>query len=175
MKKAYGKEKSQAANERLRLSYRPRKVRMLFVGESPPASGKFFYAGNSGLYRAVRHVFLDAIPALDDKDFLETFRVLGCYLVDLCGKPVDRLDSRERKLACMAGEVGLSRTIKRLQPKIIVTLARSIAANVRRAEKLAGWQGQILELPYPGRWKSHREVFAKGLTPILKKIARPRW
>lgn len=175
MKKSLGKEKSAAANERLRLSYRPREVRVLFVGESAPASGKFFYAGNSGLYRAVKQVFLNAIPAFSDKDFLEAFRELGCCLVDLCGKPVDRLETRERKLACLAGEDGLSRTIKKLQPEIIVTLARSIAANVRCAKKLARWQGEILELPYPGRWKSHREVFAEGLTPVLKKIARVRW
>ena len=38
--------------EQLRESYRPEKVEFLFVGESPPPSGKkFFYAGNSRLFR----------------------------------------------------------------------------------------------------------------------------
>jgi len=31
------------ARERLRKRYRPSPVRILFVGESPPASGRFFY------------------------------------------------------------------------------------------------------------------------------------
>jgi len=32
--------------EALRRSYRPEKVRLLMVGESAPASGKFFYLGD---------------------------------------------------------------------------------------------------------------------------------
>jgi hypothetical protein len=35
----------------LRARYRPTKVRVPFVGEEPPASGTFFYAGNSQVYR----------------------------------------------------------------------------------------------------------------------------
>jgi hypothetical protein len=38
--------------EHLRKHYRPDRVRILFVGESPPASGRFFYQADSGLYRA---------------------------------------------------------------------------------------------------------------------------
>jgi hypothetical protein len=64
---------------------------MLFVGESPPASGRLFYHADSGLYRAIRQTFLSALPDLKDADFLESFRQLDCYLVDLCGSPVDRL------------------------------------------------------------------------------------
>ena len=43
--------------ERLRQQFRPEAVRLLFIGESPPASGRFFYHGDSGLYRAIREVF----------------------------------------------------------------------------------------------------------------------
>jgi hypothetical protein len=35
--------------ESLRQSYRPQQVRVLFVGESPPAGGTFFYRANSNL------------------------------------------------------------------------------------------------------------------------------
>ena len=41
---------------------------MLFVGESP-ASGRFFYRADSGLYRAIRQTFLSAFPDLKDADF----------------------------------------------------------------------------------------------------------
>ena len=34
---------AEAARERLRRRYRPARVRILFVGEAPPASGRFFY------------------------------------------------------------------------------------------------------------------------------------
>jgi hypothetical protein len=46
---------------------------MLFVGESPPASGRLFYHADSGLYRAIRQAFLSAFPDLKDADFLESF------------------------------------------------------------------------------------------------------
>ena len=47
----------QSCHEELRARYRPDKVRVLFVGESPSASGEFFYLGNSRLYHAFREAF----------------------------------------------------------------------------------------------------------------------
>jgi hypothetical protein len=161
-----------ALREKLRRRYRPARVRMLFIGESPPASGRFFYQEDSGLYRAVRGAFLNAIPLLRDVDFLRSFRALGCYLVDLCGEPVDRLKRKQRAYACQEGEVRLRRTIQRLKPEIIVTVVRSIAPNVRRVLVGADWKGQHLELPYPGRWWHHRTVFEKELIPILRALIR---
>src|ERR1700678_475404 len=162
-------DKAALARERLRRRYRPDRVRMLFIGEAPPASRRFFYAADSGLYRAIRHTFIAALPHLADTDFLASFRDLGCYLVDLWWTPVDRLDRRQRKQICDAGEVRLSRTIRQLHPEIIVTVVRSIAANVRRAQQQADWKGTYLELPYPGRWQHHRLAFAKALTPVLRR------
>jgi hypothetical protein len=166
----FNKHRSTAEEkERLRRSYRPVRVQILFVGESPPASGRFFYQADSGLYRAIRNTFRAAFPALPEDDFLHSFRELGCYLIDLCGRPVDRLNSEKRKQACRDGEVGLARSLKELQPKIVVTVVRSISANVRRAQVSANWKGLYLELPYPGRWKEHRVAFEDELKPILRK------
>lgn len=164
--------KTSLARERLRNRYRPPRVRMLFVGESPPASGRFFYQANSGLYRAIRETFINAYPGLEDRDFLGSFRGAGCYLIDLCRTPVDQLNRQQRRQACLAGEIRLSRIIKRLRPKIIVTVVRSIAPNVRRAQERAKWNGTHFELPYPGRWKHHRLAFAEALIPILQKLMK---
>nr|MBC8193829.1 hypothetical protein [FCB group bacterium] len=38
------------ASEDLRQAFKPPKVEVLFIGESPPAGGTFFYNGNSKLY-----------------------------------------------------------------------------------------------------------------------------
>jgi hypothetical protein len=167
-------DRAPVARERLRRRYRPAQVKILFVGESPPASGRFFYQADSGLYRAVRGTFLAVFPALEDVEFLDAFRALDCYLVDLCGEPVDRMGRKLRAETCNAGVIRLSRMIRQMQPKIIVTLVRSIAENVRRAESLAGWYGEHLELPYPGRWKTHQLEFADGLMPILKRELRAK-
>jgi hypothetical protein len=161
--------KTSLARERLRRRYRPKRVKILFIGEAPPASTRFFYSANSGLYRAIRHTFVAALPQLADKEFLESFRDQGCYLVDLCGTPVDRFAKQKRMKICEAGEVRLSRAIQQLRPEIIVTVVRSITANVRRAQQLANWNGLHLELPYPGRWQHFRLEFERALIPVLRR------
>jgi hypothetical protein len=158
--------------ERLRRKYRPAPVKILFVGEAPPASGRFFYQADSGLYRAFRNTFQIVFPALSDAGFLESFREMGCYLVDLCGKPVDHLSNSERRKAYLDGEVRLSRILKELHPQIVIVVVRSIVPNVRRSIEKAGWKGQLLELPYPGRWQHHRITFKEQLLPVLRKLKR---
>jgi hypothetical protein len=143
-------------------------VRILFVGESPPASGRFFYHADSGLYRAIREAFVKAFPALRERDFLKSFRSLGCYLVDLCEHPVDHLQPRARRKAWAAGEPRLTKSIRSLRPAIVIVVIRSIARNVRRSELQANWCGQHVELPYPGRWIRHRTAFIRRLVRILR-------
>jgi hypothetical protein len=161
--------KTTLARERLRRRYRPNAVRILFVGESPPASGRFFYRMDSGLYRAVRDGFVAAFPALGAAGFLESFRDLGCYLVDLCAQPVDRLGKEQRQQACLAGEARLTRSIRRLQPAVIITVVRSIGTNVERARQRANWTGLHVQVSYPGRWHRHRAAFLEALIPVLQR------
>ena len=157
------------SRELTRQRYRPEHVHMLFVGEAPPASGLFFYDANSGLYRAIRDTFLQALPALREGDFLRCFQRLGCYLVDLCGEPVDRLDKDLRRGICSDGESRLAETIRTLKPKLIISVVRSIQNNVSRACEQAGFGGQHINLPYPGRWVRHRAEFENALAPILQR------
>ena len=81
--------------ESLRRAFRPAQIQLLFAGEAPPASGRFFYRGDSGLYRAMRDAFAAIDPSIAGTDFLSRFREAGCYLVDLCPEPVDRLTAGE--------------------------------------------------------------------------------
>lgn len=158
--------------ERLRRHYRPDRVRILFVGESPPASGRFFYQADSGLYRAVRDTFLTAFPSVRKTEFLDSFRALGCYLVDLCAEPVDNMTRDARRCACRSGEARLAQIIRTLRPEIIITVVRSIRENVKRAREQAGWSGMHLELPYPGRWYRARLQFSRQLVRLLRKTVR---
>src|SRR5215469_2298624 len=129
----------QAERERLRRWHRPARVRLLFIGESPPASGRFFYCRDSGLYRAIRDAFRIIDPTITDDGFLDLFQKSGCYLIDACARPVDYLGARSRREACLAGEPALTRKIRQLQPGAIVILLKSIGDNVRRAAVQAGW------------------------------------
>ncbi|MBF8290850.1 MAG: hypothetical protein HW391_1818 [Chloroflexi bacterium] len=85
---------------RLRSRYRPAGVRVLFVGESAPAGGTHFYLANSNLFRATREAFglgLDLPSPPDGSAFLEWFQGLGCWLVDIAERPVNRLPTVERE------------------------------------------------------------------------------
>ena len=159
------------AREQLRQRYRPQRVRMLFIGESPPASGRFFYQADSGLYRAFRDVFALADPTINDGNFLKRFQRRGCYLIDLCARPVDDLAPKQRRAACRRGEAALAESIRQLRPQILVILLRSIQPNVRRALQSAGWSGDVIEVPYPGRWKRHRQKFTEILLPVLQRLS----
>jgi hypothetical protein len=156
--------------ERLRRRFRPDRLRLLFVGESPPASGRFFYQGDSGLYRAMRDAFQSVDPAISDANFLARFQAVGCYLIDLCPKPVDHLDSKARRAVCLANESSLSRTIARVHPPAIATVVRSIEGNIAQAACRAGWHGPVLHLPYPGRWSRHRNLFVDTLVPTIVSL-----
>lgn len=100
--------------ERLRLRYRPAHVKVLFVGESPPRSGAFFYRGDSDLYEATKAVFEVVCRqswAGDDPDpFLRCLRGAGCYLDDLSHEPISHLrlkdtSKREMRLERRRGSV----------------------------------------------------------------------
>jgi hypothetical protein len=158
--------------EVVRKSFRPRKVKLLFVGESPPASGRFFYHRDSGLYRAMRDAFIAADQTINDENFLKRFQDAGCYLVDLCGRPVDDLDLPQRRAACDAGVPRLAKTIAELNPECLATLVRSIEAGVKTAASRAAWDCPLLHLPYPGRWIRHRRAFAEMLVLEIRKLLR---
>jgi hypothetical protein len=156
--------------ETLREKFRPKRIRILFIGEAPPASGRFFYSANSGLYRAMRDAFRAADPRIDDENFLESFQASGCYLTDLYPKPIDQLDSKSRRRARVAGEEILSKKLVRLRPEKIAPVLRAIANHVANAALQANWRGEIIELPYPGRWHRHRAEFVKALKPVLQEL-----
>ena len=156
--------------EQLRRAHRPQNLRLLFIGEAPPASGRFFYRRDSGLYRAMLEVFQKAHPSINDETFLAEFRASGCYLVDLCTEPVDRLEAGPRRAACRAAEPDLAKTLSQLRPEMIATLVRSIEANVRNAVESAEWNGKLIHLPYPGRWSHLKENFVKALFPVVRSL-----
>jgi hypothetical protein len=163
-----------ADHEALRARHRPEKVAILFVGESPPASRRFFYNRDSGLYRAMLNAFQLVDSTITDDNFLDIFQKSGCYLTDVCRRPVDRLEKIARHKACMAGERHLAEKICDLQPSIIITFVRSIQKNVENAVSIAGWHGTLLNTPYPGRWVHHKKIFVQILVPQLQVLLKPR-
>ena len=169
---------TQLRREALRNRFRPASLKLLFIGEAPPASGRFFYQADSGLYRAMREAFQLVDPTISEADFLTQFQAFGCYLIDLCPDPVDQLAANLRRASCVANEGALADKIGRLYPRAVATVVRSIEASVERSLRLANWHGPIVHLPYPGRWSHHKAEFIRTLKPLLETfqqtaIARP--
>ncbi len=83
--------------ELIRARYRPPRVMVLFVGESAPASGKFFYGDENSFAGHIRRAIWPDI--VDHHDFLDRFRSCGWFLDDLVLEPVDN----EKLVARAAG------------------------------------------------------------------------
>ena len=165
--------------EALRGSFRPSDVRVLFVGESPPNAGSFFYAGDSELYRATRDAFHRALPDSRAGDFLQYFAASGCYLEDLSHEPINQLTNhsdgswRKRLEMRRAGEASLAQMIATSKPAVIVVLLKGIADNVARAAAIAGYTHvERHVLTYPSRWHRHRVAYRVELSSLVRTLAR---
>jgi hypothetical protein len=147
--------------ERTRRLYKPDRIRVLFIGESPPAGGTFFYYANSALYFATREAFETAVPGLrDEDDFLAAFQRLGCYLEDLSPVPVNHLDlgdreqRSERRAMRQEGIRPLARRMRSWSPTVVapVVLDMVRTGDIDEALRLAGHAAaERADSPFPGR------------------------
>jgi hypothetical protein len=140
--------------EALRLKYRPRKIRVLFVAESRPIGGTFFYAGNSHLVRYTERAFRMAygVPAMTMADFLDGFKAEGCYLEDLCAEPVNQIKKYALRRAEWArGVPHLLKQLEGASPLAIVPIHKGSERYVRQAAEQAGLLHLLkAAIPYPG-------------------------
>jgi hypothetical protein len=119
--------------EALRRKYRPPVVCTLFVGESAPANGTFFYDGNTRFTRHMQNAF-EAAYGSSDVPFLTRFKSFGWYLDDLVLTAVNKVKNRkDRKERCVAAREGLAGRIADYRPRLVVSLARWIDDDVRAA------------------------------------------
>jgi len=166
---------SLSANERLRRGYRPEEVRVVFIAESPPAGGTFFYRANSKLYYATREAFEAAIPSLRrEDDFLDAFKRLGCYLDDLSPRPVNHLDMNdpERRQARRDGVAPLARRMRRWSPRAAVVVMKAIVPQADEALARAGHADVLHEaLPFPARHAPH---YIEQLRDVVRAWRRRR-
>lgn len=158
--------------EAKRREYQPPVVRVLFIGESAPANGTFFYYGNSNLAKYTREAFEAVFGKFNDmSQFLDTFRERGCYLVDLCSEPVNQLSNKspQRRAVRESGVSPLSAFMRELQPKprVMVVVMKAIEKYVRRAAKDAELaDSPLFVLPFPVR--GHQGEYVRRLSELLK-------
>jgi hypothetical protein len=134
--------------EELLKSFHPDCITTLFVGESAPVSGRFFYSGNSSLFRAMKRAFGNR------ETFIEDFKRKGFYLDDLVLTPINKLERRERSRRRQNAVPELAKRLVEYKPKAVVVVMRAILPKVRQAMQLAGMSYEPFCVPHPafGNW-----------------------
>ena len=150
------------ALEELRNGFRPDSISTLFVGESAPAGGTFFYCGNSTLFREMKKVF-------GNRDsFLEDFKRKGFYLDDLVLVPVNNLPAIERKRLRRDAIEEFANRLIAYKPKAVVIVMKAIVPVVREAMRKAGISFEPFSVSHPAFGNSTR--FRNGMTEIIDNL-----
>ena len=158
--------------EAVRANYRPERAVTLLVGESAPASGKFFYGDDETAFaRHIRQAMQAAelLPdTIDHCKFLDRFKSCGWYLDDLVLTPVDRLAMPDRRKARRAAQASLARRIREYRPRAIVSLLMCIREIVEQAAGEAGSDAELFAVPFPGHGNQGR--FREKMAVIVPKL-----
>ena len=164
------KPQLESKQEKKRLQYKPKKIRFLFIGESMPSGGTFFYFENSKLYQYTKEAFLQNFD-WPEKEFLKLFKSNRFYLDDLCQEPINNLDEPTKRRARNAYEKNLADRIKQYNPKVIISTPMSIEKNVNTAINKAGLTLNIYSLPFPAQGYQGRYV--NELSDLLSTVIKP--
>ena len=148
--------------ETLRKSFQPDCITTLFVGESAPDSGRFFYSGDSSLFHAMKRAFGSK------ETFLGDFKKKGFYLDDLARMPINKLEGRERSRRREEAVPELAKRLIEYKPKAVVVVMRAILPKVRQAMRMAGISYEPFCVPHPafGNWTR----FSNAMTEIIDDL-----
>jgi hypothetical protein len=145
--------------EKVRRGFRPRHITTLFVGESPPHGGAFFYNRDSRLYRRVKEAFGN------DENFLSEFKAKGFFLDDLVLYPINQIkEKKERNEHRRKGVPMLASRMKDYQPAAVVALMLEIEPMVIDAMDQAG----LSSVP---RYVTHFPIFPKNVKAFKEEMA----
>jgi hypothetical protein len=154
--------------ETIRKRFLPVRITTLFVGESAPHSGDFFYCGNTAMWSHVKRAVELAFGKSDD--FLKSFQAYGWYLDDLVLEPVNHLPKSQRIAKCLDAQNSLANRIAFYQPEAIVSLLKRIDPFVNAAAILAGSNATRYGVPFPGMGQQTR--FQADMAAIIRKLPR---
>jgi len=167
--------------EELREEWNPQnigvRIKVLFVGESPPKSGRFFYNRNSVLYCATFCAF-SRIFRIAEPEFLEFFQKSGCYLYDVLKVPGQEIKEVDKSTLNQAKE-DLKNFIKDVKPDVVIVVHRGVYKRIEGILSQLRKEGIIksfYSLPFPttGRPKGDSTTnfnrYVEGLCDILNEL-----
>jgi hypothetical protein len=159
--------------EKLRLRYRPDVISVLFVGESAPRSGRFFYDDDrpSPLRRRTERLMRESLSGRIDHDFLRSFQRLGLFLDDICLEPINHLCPSDKRRKCREWEPDLGRRLIAAAPQMIVGIGTTRRRNLERARAAAGIGAPFEVMTFPNR-PDQIERYEAELPALLNRLDR---
>lgn len=158
----------------LRDRYRPTQTRLIFIAESPPSSGKYFYDPEGltaePLFRALMCDVLERQVA-SKTDGLKAFQEEGYLLLDATYVPVNKgLSNGERDQIVLAGYEGLTRELVALSPQKstpIILIKKNVCVLLEAKLLHDGFivRNNGIVVPFPSRWQERR--FREAIKQIL--------
>lgn len=166
--------------EELRWLHRPKKIRVLLVGESAPDPGakerRFFYASTldrrDNLFRGVVTAFYGMKPGVAGdakKPWLDRLVTDGVFLIDLVPFPVDKLTARARAKTRRDHIDACVQTAKSLAPLGIIVCHRPSFLALAPALKAAKLP-LLHDAPIPFPLGNHRERFVRDVNAALGRM-----
>ena len=164
--------------EKLRTKYRPARLRVLLVGESPPDPGsgirRFFYAPElsyDNLYRGVAEAIYGLEPEFDVRAkaaVLGRLKADGFWLIDAVECPINKLPDKARRNAIAAAAPRLVERCQELAPERGVIVCHSLVYELV-APQLVAAAVPVLHnepLPFPlGNWRAQFVSGARAALP----------
>lgn len=154
--------------EATRLKYKPQKIEVLFIGESYPSNGTFFYNEDSVLYRFTKEAFDEYYKPREFN--LDFFKEKGCYLYDISNFHFG-MTFKDKVNAIAEGIPILAKFIGENKPTYIISTNTSIfnaiiMANAEVCDLVP--EENIFDLPTPIFGNHH--FYRDELIEVLKSI-----
>jgi hypothetical protein len=156
--------------ERIRESFKPERINVLFVGESPPRAGFFYDIGSEkSLSHFTRQAFEEVyqVKYRNKQDFLQDFKDKGCYLVDLFTERSKKFNKATREEKQQA-TVELSTFVQKHKPKAIIAVLKRIGKLVSVVAEEAQVPCYVLPFPSYGRQSEYKEKLKNTLRSISR-------
>ncbi len=153
--------------EAIRSQYKPEWIVTLFVGESAPVSGNFFYKNNTALARHMRTAMVAAGLDCGD-DFLNKFKSLGWYLDDLVLEPINDRSRSQRKALHREWQENLTQRIADYRPKAVVSMLYAIRDVVDVAAARGARDARTYAVHFPGN--GQQNLFHADMARMLPEL-----
>ncbi len=159
---------------RLRNRYLPSKLNLIFILESPPVSGKYFYDESGKTTEPLFSAFMkfSNYSPSDKTDGLEHFKNEGHFLVDATYKQVNKLKGKIRDYTILSDYNRLIEDLENLSPKKNVPIIL-VKSNICRMfdERLTERGFNILNkgvvIPFPSH--GQQKKFHSEMLTVLSR------